>query len=310
VNPDSRGFRDPRILLPFLLITLIWGSTWIVIKDQLGSVPGPWSVSYRFMIASVAMFALALATGASLRLGRTGHLFAALFGIPQFCFNFNAVYAAEHYVTSGLVATVFALLMVPNSAFAWLFLKQKVSRNFILGSAIASGGVALLFVQEMRSSLASPTEVAIGVGLTLLGVLSASVANVMQSTRRLAAWPLTSLLAWGMFYGMVANVLIAAATSGPPQFDPRPGYWIGLLYLGLVASALTFPLYFAVMRAVGAGKAAYSSLLIPIIAMAISTAVEGYVWSPLAIAGGLIAPAGMAVALLSRRTPAPLPPTR
>jgi drug/metabolite transporter (DMT)-like permease len=304
VTPNA-GFRDPRIFLPFILIILIWGSTWIVIKDQLGTVPGPWSVTYRFIIGSAAMFAIAALMGAKLRLGREAHLFAVLFGIPQFCLNFNAVYAAEHYVTSGLVATVFALLMVPNTALAWLFLRQRVSANFAIGSAIACVGVALLFVQEMRASAASPTEVAIGVGLTLVGVLSASVANVMQASPRLGAWPLPSLIAWGMFYAAILDALVAWAISGPPVIETRLTYWVGLLYLGLIASALAFSLYFRVIRAVGPGKAAYSSLIIPIIAMAISTFAEGYRWSPLAIAGGLLALAGMAVALRSRRPEAP-----
>ena len=106
----------PRVLIPFILITLIWGSTWLVIKDQLGTVPPTWSVTYRFVFAAIAMFAYAAAKGHSLRIGREGHALAAAFGFPQFFLNFNFVYAAEHYVTSGLVAVVFALLMVPNSA--------------------------------------------------------------------------------------------------------------------------------------------------------------------------------------------------
>lgn len=294
------GFRDVRILLPFLLVTLIWSSTWIVIKDQIGTVPAPWSVAYRFVIAAAAMFAFAAMTGATLRIGREGHLLAALFGIPQFCFNFNFVYAAEHYVTSGLVATIFALLMVPNSALAWLFLKQRVTPRFVAGSALACAGVALLFVQEVRTSAAAPGEVLIGIGLTLLGVLAASAANIMQASRRLAALPLASLLAWGMAYGVLANALLAWLVAGTPAVEARPVYWLGLLYLGLFASALAFPLYFAVMRAVGPGKAAYSSLLVPILAMALSTAFEGYRWSLLAIAGGLLALAGMVIALRAR----------
>jgi drug/metabolite transporter (DMT)-like permease len=295
---------QPRILIPFLLITLIWSSTWIVIKDQLGAVPPAWSVTYRFVIAAVAMFAWARASGATLRLGRGGHLLAALFGIPQFCLNFNFVYAAEHHVTSGLVATVFALLMVPNSALAWLFLKQKVSWAFIAGSAIACVGVALLFLQELRASPVPPGEVMLGIGLTLLGVLAASVANIMQASRRLATWPLASLLAWGMVYGVLANAFLAWAVAGPPVVEARAAYWLGLLYLGLFASALAFPLYFAVMRAVGPGKAAYSSVLVPIIAMLLSTLFEGYSWSALAVAGGLIALAGLVIALRSRAQPA------
>jgi drug/metabolite transporter (DMT)-like permease len=303
VSEPARGFRDPKVLVPFLIITLIWSSTWIVIKDQLGTVPAVWSVTYRFMIAAAAMFAWAAASGAGLNIGRRGHLSAALFGVPQFCLNFNFVYAAEHHVTSGLVATVFALLMVPNSALAWLFLKQKATWGFVAGSAIACAGVALLFVQEIRSSPAAPAQVLLGIGLTVLGVLSASAANIMQASRRLAAWPLASLLAWGMVYGILANASLAWAIAGPPVVEPRPAYWLGLLYLGLFASALAFPFYFGVMRAVGPGKAAYSSVLVPILAMVLSTAFEGYRWSTLAAAGGLLALAGLVIALRSRAAP-------
>ncbi len=292
--------RDPKVLLPFLLITLIWSSTWIVIKDQLGAVPPTWSVTYRFVVAAAAMFAWARMSGATLRIGRRGHVLAALFGIPQFCLNFNFVYAAEHHVTSGLVATVFALLMVPNSALAWLFLKQRVTWSFIAGSAIACVGVALLFVQEIRTSPASTDAVMLGIGLTLLGVLSASAANILQASRGVASMPLASLLAWGMVYGILANALLAWAAAGPPVIETRPAYWLGLVYLGLFASALAFPLYFAVMRAVGPGKAAYSSVLVPILAMMLSTLFEGYRWSALALAGGAIALAGLVIALRSR----------
>ncbi|MEA3054406.1 MAG: hypothetical protein QOG72_3309 [Sphingomonadales bacterium] len=291
---------QPRILIPFLLVTLIWSSTWIVIKDQLGAVPPAWSVTYRFVIAASAMLAWAAASGATLRIGRRGHFLAALFGIPQFCLNFNFVYAAEHHVTSGLVATVFALLMVPNSALAWLFLKQRATWGFVIGSAIASAGVALLFVQEMRASPASTAQVLLGIGLTLLGVISASAANILQSSRRLTVWPLASLLAWGMVYGVLGDALLAWTTAGPPVIEARFAYWLGLVYLGLFASALAFPLYFAVMRAVGPGKAAYSSVLVPILAMALSTLFEGYRWSALAAAGGALALTGLVIALRSR----------
>jgi len=300
VSEPSAGFRDPKVLIPFLLITLIWSSTWIVIKDQLGTVPPAWSVTYRFVIAAAAMFVWAAASGATLRIGRLGHLLAALFGIPQFCLNFNFVYAAEHHVTSGLVATVFALLMVPNSALAWLFLKQRATWSFVAGSAIACVGVALLFVQEIRASPTSTEQVLLGIGLTLLGVLSASIANILQASRGVRVMPLASLLAWGMIYGILANALLAWAAAGPPVIEARPAYWLGLVYLGLFASALAFPLYFAVMRAVGPGKAAYSSVLVPILAMAISTLFEGYRWSTLALAGGALALVGLVIALRSR----------
>ena len=297
----GRGFRDPKILAAFALIILIWGSTWIVIKDQLGTVPPTWSVTYRFVIACAAMFAYARWTGASLAMSWRSHALVAAFGFPQFFLNFNLVYFAELHVTSGIVAVVFALLMVPNSALAWLFLKHRLTPRFLIGSAIACAGVALLFVQEVRASPVSPAAAVTGIGLALLAVLSASAANILQASRRMSGRPIAVNLAWGMFYGVIANAAFALALYGPPVAEPRFGYWAGLVYLGLFASAAAFTLYFAIIRAVGPGKAAYSSLVVPVLAMAISTGVEGYRWSTLAIAGGALALAGMIIALRAER---------
>jgi drug/metabolite transporter (DMT)-like permease len=295
------SFFEPRVLFPFLLITLIWGSTWLVIRDQLGTVPAAWSVTYRFVIAAAAMFALALWRGDSLRIGREGHILALSFGVPQFFLNFNFVYAAEHYVTSGLVAVVFALLLVPNSVLGWLFLKHKVTARFLTGSAIAVAGVALLFVQELRQSEVAPASVLLGIGLTLIAVLAASISNVMQASERLRHRPVAAMLAWGMFYGLLVNIACAWALHGPPVFESRPAYWFGLLYLGLFASALAFTIYFRLIRIIGPARSAYSSLLVPVIAMALSTVFEGYRWSTLAAAGGVLALVGLAIALRSNR---------
>lgn len=301
---EQASFLQLRILLPFLLVTLIWGSTWLVIRDQIGTVPPTWSVTYRFAIAAASMFAYAAATGTSLRIGRGGHLLALLFGIPQFVFNFNFVYAAEHYVTSGLVSVVFALLLVPNAALARLFLKHPLTPRFLLGSGIAIAGVALLFLQELRASGGHPGDVLLGIGLTVLGVLSASVSNIMQGSERLRRRPLPAMLAWGMTYGVAANGIAAFLLYGPPTAEARIGYWLGLVYLGVLASALAFTVYFGLIRRIGPARAAYSSVLVPIIAMGLSTAFEGYRWSKPAVAGGALALVGLIIALRSRREPA------
>jgi len=300
VSEHDRAFLTPRVLVPFVIITLIWGSTWIVIKDQLGPVPPTWSVTYRYVIACAAMFAYAALKRVPLRIGRDGHALAIAFGIPQFFLNFNFVYAAEQYITSGVVAVVFALLLVPNSVLAWAFLKHPLSRRFVIGSAVAIAGVGLLFVNELREAVVAPRAVLIGIGLTMLGVLSASVSNVMQGMRRLRERPIVAMLAWGMLYGTIVNAMFGWALYGPPVVEYRIGYWAGLVYLGLFASALAFTFYFGILREIGPGRAAYSSLLVPIIAMAFSTALEDYRWSRLAVAGCLLALAGLFIALRSR----------
>ena len=301
------GFRDPKVILPFLLITLIWGSTWIVIKDQLGTVPPVWSVSYRFYVAGAAMLAIALLRGEGLRIGRGGFVLAAMLGTFQFVVNYNFVYAAELYITSGLAAVVFALLFVPNTILAWVFFGQRVSGRFALGSAVAMAGVALLFVQEMRDAATSTENVLTGLALVLVAVLAASISNVMQIMPAIKARPVAPLLGWAMLYGATVNAVFGWAYVGPPVVEPRLGYWLGIVYLGLIASALAFWLYYDIIRKIGPAKAAYSSVLIPIIAMVISTFAEGYRWSALALAGGALALAGLVIALRSSRVPPPPP---
>jgi drug/metabolite transporter (DMT)-like permease len=290
-----------RVLIPFAVATIIWGTTWIVIRGQLGTVPPTWSVAYRFMAGAVAMFIYAVATRSPLKIGRHGQVFAALFGFAQFVLNFNFVYRAEGYITSGLVAVLFAMLLVPNALLGRAFLKQPLSRQFLVGSAVAVVGVGMLIAQELRADSASAAATLLGVTLTLLGVLSASVANIMQGTARGKALPMASTLAWGMLWGALINAAFATLTVGGPIIETTATYIGGIVYLGVFASAIAFTCYFNVIREVGPARAAYSSVLTPIIAMVISTVVEDYRWSWLAGGGGVVALAGLLIALSAKR---------
>ncbi|MES2753118.1 MAG: EamA family transporter [Pseudomonadota bacterium] len=301
--PPAPQSTRAEILIPFAIVTLIWGSTWLVIRDQLGVVPPSWSVTYRFLVAGIAMSLYALWRGERIALDARGWGFAATLGLLQFCANFNFVYRAEHYVTSGLVAVVFALLLVPNAILARVFLGQRLGRQLILGSAVAVAGVALLFAHELRVDPSASRAVMIGVGFTLAGVLSASISNVLQATDTARAYPMFAMLAVAMLLGAAFDGAIAWWLTGPPVFDPRPGYIAGVLYLGLAATALAFALYFRILRVVGPAKAAYSSVIVPVIAMLLSTMFEGYRWSWLAAAGAALAALGLVIALRARRPP-------
>ena len=286
-----------EIVLPFIIFTTIWGSTWIVIRDQLGIVPAQWSVSYRFVIAAVAMAGLAKLKGRPLLLDRQGMQAALFIGIAQFCINFNFVYLAERHVTSGVVATMFALLLIPNSLLGWLFLGQRPGGRFAIGSVVAVAGIVLLCLHELGSNPAPASEVLAGLGFTAIALTAASAANVYQAREHVRRHHLASLLAWSMAIGAVIEIALAWAVAGPPVFSTRPGYWAGMLYLSLLASALGFSLYFPVVRKIGPGKAAYSSVLVPVIAMAFSTVVEAYRWNAVAIAGAVLTLAGMLIAM-------------
>ena len=298
----ARGSPVRGVTLPFIIFTAIWGSTWIVIRSQLGPVPPQWSVTYRFMVAALAMAAIATWKGESLRIGRKGVAAAAFLGFTQFCVNFNAVYLAERNITSGVVATVFALLLIPATLLGWALLGHRPSRRFAWSSLVAVAGILLLFVHELQQHPANSRQIAAGIALTLAGMLGAAVANVTQARPEIRRFPLFALLAWSMAAGAVIDAAIAWAMTGPPVFDPRPAYWLGVLYLSLFASVLTFSLYYPVVRKIGPAKASYSSVIVPIIAMGFSTWLEDYRWTGLTITGALLALGGMAFALRRDRS--------
>ncbi len=297
----SAATSQARSIAAFILVTLIWGSTWLVIKDQISAVPPAWAVTWRFALAALGMFLLALVRREALLLSREGMLLALPMGLFQFFANFQFVYQAEHYITSGLVAVLFALLMVPNALMARIFVKAEVSGRFIAGSAVALVGIALLLLHEYRAAPGGGGAVLIGIALTCCAILSASSANVMQATETARRQSVVVLIAWAMVFGTLADALFAWLVAGPPVIDTSARQLAGLAYLAIVGSVVTFPLYFALIRDWGPGKAAYNSVAVPVVAMALSTLFEGYRWSALAIGGAVLAMIGLLIALSGRK---------
>jgi drug/metabolite transporter (DMT)-like permease len=288
-----------RVLIPFMLTGTIWGSTWFVITGQIDGVPAAWSVFYRFLLATPALFLAAVLMKNRLRLTKAEHLLALSVGVAQFSGNFLFVYNAERYITSGIVAVMFALLMVPNAAFARLFIGEKVQSGFITGSLVAIAGVSLLLVHEWEVAPLGG-NVALGIVLTIGGMLAASIANVVQANPTGRGVPMVSLLAWAMLYGMLFDLGFALVTAGTPPVPQNWQFWEGTAYLAIIGSVVTFPLHYNLVREIGAGKTAYNGIVTVCVAMLLSTLFEGYQWTTLPAAGAVLALIGMGLALKSK----------
>jgi drug/metabolite transporter (DMT)-like permease len=286
--PAAGGFT-PRAWGAFIGCTLIWGCTWFVIRTQLGEIPASWSVTWRFVLGAAVMFGLCIVRRKSL---------ALLVAVSQFVLNFNLVYRSEQYLTSGLVSLTFAFLLVSNTLLAAVFLGARVTRRFMLGSAIGLFGIGLLFAPD----LARPDSGEMGLGLALAfgGVLSASIANVLQASKFGRAMPLEAGIAWAMAWGALLDGALAWTVAGPPVISLDPVYLAGLAYLGIVASAVAFSLYYVLIRTVGPGPAAWNGVAVPVVAMTLSTFLEGWQWTATAVAGVALALFGLAIALTAK----------
>jgi drug/metabolite transporter (DMT)-like permease len=300
---SAPSMLSPKVLVPFMLTGTIWGSTWFVITGQISDVPAAWGVFFRFMLATPAMFALAMIMGNRLKLNRSEHLLALGVGIAQFSGNFLFVYHSEQHITSGIVAVMFALLMVPNALFARVFIGEKVQGGFIGGSLVAIAGVSLLLVHEWNAAPLGG-DVGLGIVLAICGMLAASIANVVQANPTGRGVPMVSLLAWAMLYGTAFDLVYALATEGAPQVPDAWQFWAGTAYLAIVGSVVTFPLHYNLVREIGAGKTAYNGIVTVCVAMLLSTLFEGFKWDALSTVGMALALTGMGLALRARRVKA------
>lgn len=289
----------PRVALPFVAISLIWGSTWYVITGQIDGVPPLWAVAWRFLLATGGIVLLIVVTRGRWAMPARTHALAMAIGLCQFCGNYNFVYHAELHLTSGIVAVMIGLMLVPNAVLGRVLLGQPITPRFALGSAIAIGGIALLLVNEACETPLGG-DVGWGIWLALGAMLAASVSNVIQAGDTGRSVPLLTLIAWSMLYGTMLDVVLALALAGPPVLPTDSQFWAGTVYLAIAGSVVTFPLYYRLIREIGAGRAAYHNVLVVIVAMLLSTLLEGYRWSALAIVGSLLALAGMVVALRAK----------
>lgn len=290
--------RASRLTL-FLVPTVIWGTTWLAIKHQLGVVRPEVSVALRFALAAALLLALAAVRGHRLRLTPREHLGAAVLGLLLFGPHYVLVYRAEQVLTSGLVAVLFATMVFWTLLGARLAFGVAVPRAVLGGALLGVLGVALLFWPELAAA-GSSGRTAGGIALAAVGTTIASAGTLWSQrffSRGIAVVPGTAVaMAWG------AALLLAwcAARGIPLRLDTRPPYVLSLLYLALLGSVVAFVAYGELIQRVGAGRAGYTAVVIPVVAMAASTLFEGYRWTPAGAAGVALVLCGTVVVLRAK----------
>jgi drug/metabolite transporter (DMT)-like permease len=280
----------------FLICSAIWGSTWLAIKYQLDSVAPELSVAYRFTLAAVALFIWCAATGRSVRFSLREHLWLGALGFTLMGLNYIGIYWAERFVTSGLLAVLFATIVFMNPIGARIAFGASLSTRTLIGGALGIVGVALLFLPELDQA-SHGGAAGYGVALGLIATLIACIGNLIAVRNHKAGIAIIPETAWGMAYGALTAALAAIVRGVPWTFDTSPGYVLSLAYLTMFGSIIAFGAYFALLKRAGVAPASFTSVLTPVIAMALSTLFEGYRWTWVAGLGVVLAAAGNWVAL-------------
>lgn len=280
----------------FAACAIIWSTTWIAITYQLGAVAPEISVFYRFFLASVLLFGWCRMRGLALKFSWKEHAWIALFGIGSFSVSYVLVYYAEQHVVSGLVAVGYSASPLLSMLGMRAFFGAPMTGRVALASVLGVAGIVLVFLPELRAATSGT-----GAAYTIAAVL-VSVAGAMMAHRvQLAKIPLWQSMAWGMLYGSLCALAIGLAGGKALVFPLTAAYIGSLLYLVVLGSIVAFAGYLTLLHRIGAARSGYIGVMVPILALVISAAFEGFRFHALTLAGIAVSLAGNVLMLQTRR---------
>lgn len=287
-------------LLLYLVTVFVWGSTWLAITYQLGEVDPLISISYRFLLASLLLLGFCMVSGKSMRFSLKTHAFMFLLGTCLFGLNYWLFYLASEHLTSGLVAVTFSTVVLMNAVNGRIFMGTPIRPVVVLAAVIGLIGIVLVFWPEVENFHLADQGVIV-LGMTMLATYFASLGNIVSAYNQKQKVPVLQANAYGMGYGALLMLTIALIMGKPFSFDWSLPYVGSLLYLSIFGSIVAFGCYLTLIGRIGADKAAYASLLFPIVALQLSVWFEGYHWNAQSLIGtGMILFGNMIILLPDR----------
>ncbi len=252
---------------------LVWGSTWLVINFQLGTVAPEVSVVYRYAIASFLLFAWSALRGLRLKFDLHAHLRFFLLGLFLFSFNYIATYSAQQYISSAQNAVAFSTMMWMNIVNSRLFFGTRIEAKVWIGATFGMAGIVSLFWPEI-SAISFNDSIVLGASLCLAGAFLASLGNMASKSAQEAGLPVLQSNAWGMFYGTLITALVAWRRGSPFDFEFTASYVSSLLYLAVFGTIVAFGAYLKLVGRIGPHKAGYAVVMFPVVAVILAVLFE------------------------------------
>lgn len=280
----------PLLIAVFVLLTLIWGTTWAGIKVGLAGIPPFTGATARFAVASLLLFAVAPLFG--VRLGQLARRrgerrfwgFNALF---SFVIPYSTVYWSQQWLPSGLGAVLFATFPLFVALLAHgLLPEERLGPLGMLGMVVGFGGVAVIFSEDLSRFGGSMGLVAAAVGLC--APAASALAEVVIKSRGKGVHPI-SLTAVPMALTAVVLAGLAGALERDAVVTVTPLNLGAIAYLAIFGSAVSFGLYFWLLSHIPATRLALMAYLIPLVATTVGVLFLGeVVTGRIVLGGGLI----------------------
>jgi drug/metabolite transporter (DMT)-like permease len=296
-------------LLLYAVAVVVWGTTWYAMLFQLGEVAPAASLTYRYLGSGALLLLGAWAAGKRVRLSWPEHRRCALQGATMFSVGYWLTYVAAEHLTTGIIALVFSGASAVTMAMSAVVARALPRPRALVGALCGVAGVGLVFWPEVSGVAADGPEVRAGL-MVCLSVVLFSAGGLVGARNQALGQPRFATIGWAMLYGGLVLAGFTLLRGERFGFEWTVPYVASLLYLSLFGSVAVFVLYFTVIERIGAERASYATVMIPLVALAVSTVAEDYRWPALALLGVPLALAGNALILTGGRRPAPGDPDR
>jgi drug/metabolite transporter (DMT)-like permease len=267
-----------RNLVLFISTLICWSPTWYLIKFQFGVVDPLISIFYRFFIASIIVFIFLILSKKKISFNLHQHLSFLLLGVTLFSLNYIFFYLANTYLISGIVTIAFSTILIMNILGERIYFKIKSSKETLFAAGFGIVGILIIFGNELLNfKLEDKTH--IGIILSFIATFWASTGNLIHQKNSKDKIPFVQSIAYGMLYGSIFTLIVAKFRGAELLFDDSFSYISSLLYLSIIGSVLAFYLYLKLLESIGSARAGYIGVIMPIIALIISTIFEGLQWT-------------------------------
>jgi drug/metabolite transporter (DMT)-like permease len=293
--------------LIWLILCLIWGSTWIFIKIGLADLPPIGFAASRFILA-VAILAVVIKVQ-RIPVPRTAAEWKliALTGVLQFSFNYSTVFWAEQYISSGLAAVLQATIPVFGLLLAWVFLPdERITGLKIFAVCLGIGGVAVIFIEQLQVENVMAFA---GCAAIVIGAYCAAQASILVKAKGGKMHP-AAMLFGQMICGLPLVIIYSIFAEG----DPRSFQWtwkavLCILYLTIVGTIAAFWLYYLLLSRIESTRAMMIALVTPLVAVIIGWAALGETLRAQTFLGGslILASIGLIVFRKKRKAETVIP---
>ena len=287
-------------IIIWLILCLIWGTTWLFIKIGLEDLPPISFAAARFTLAVFILGIIIFFQKIPLPKTKRDWKLLALTGVLQFSINYSLVFWSEQYISSGLAAVLQAMISVFGLVLAWVHLpNERITRIKILSVMLGIVGVAVIFIEQLqiKSFIAFA-----GCAAIVVGAYAAAHASILIKAFGGNLHP-ASLVFGQMICGLLPIIIYGFLVEGNPIL--LNWTWraiISVLYLTIFGTIVAFWLYYWLLSKIESNKAMMISLVTPLIAVIVGNLFLGERLPPQTFFGGALILASIGLIVFRKRS--------